>query len=69
LRRRGYDPETIRQIQEVYRIIFLSPRNTTQALQYLETHFPATSIRDEIIQFVRFSERGIMKAYYRNNDA
>lgn len=68
LRRRGYDPETIRQIQEVYRVLFLTGRNRTQALAHLETQFTATGIRDEIIQFVRNSERGIMKGYYSRND-
>jgi UDP-N-acetylglucosamine acyltransferase len=68
LRRRGYDPETIRQIQEVYRVLFLTGRNRTQALAHLEHQFAATGIRDEIIQFVRNSERGIMKGYYSRND-
>ncbi|MEM0999255.1 MAG: acyl-ACP--UDP-N-acetylglucosamine O-acyltransferase [Bacteroidota bacterium] len=68
LRRRGYDPDTIRHIQEVYRVLFLSGRNRSQALAHLEKHFPASGIRDEIINFVRSSERGVMKGYYNRSD-
>lgn len=68
LRRRGYDRETIREIQEIYRILFLSGRNNSKALLHLEKHFPASRIRDEIINFCRDSGRGIMKGYYNRSD-
>jgi UDP-N-acetylglucosamine acyltransferase len=61
LRRRGFTAENITEIQEIYRILFVSGRNTSNAVLHLETHFPPTPIRDEILQFVRNSDRGIMK--------
>jgi UDP-N-acetylglucosamine acyltransferase len=63
MRRRGFTPEMIQQVQEIYRIIFLSGNNNTQALDVLEARIGATPERDEIIQFIRNSSRGIMKGY------
>ncbi|MBI5219066.1 MAG: acyl-ACP--UDP-N-acetylglucosamine O-acyltransferase [Bacteroidia bacterium] len=64
LRRRNFSNEKINEIQEIYRILFLKSLNNSQALDYVETHMPATKERDEIIMFVRNSTRGIMKGYF-----
>lgn len=61
LRRRGFSPETISAIQEIYRIIYLSKLNNSEALDKVELELPATAERDEIIHFVRNSERGIIR--------
>lgn len=63
MKRRGFTVEKIREIQEIYRVIFLKHYNTTQALSYLEAEFPVTDERDEILDFIRDSRRGIMKGY------
>ncbi len=63
LRRRGFSPDKIREIQDIYRIIFQKNYNTAQALALLEAETQATKERDEIIQFIRSSQRGIMKGY------
>lgn len=61
LRRRGFTPETISAIQEIYRIIYLAKLNNSEALDKVELEMPATAERDEIIHFVRNSERGIIR--------
>ncbi|MBX2951180.1 MAG: acyl-ACP--UDP-N-acetylglucosamine O-acyltransferase [Leadbetterella sp.] len=61
LRRRGFTMETISAIQEIYRIIYLSRLNNSEALDKVELEMPATAERDEIINFVRNSERGIIR--------
>lgn len=63
LRRRGFSTEAIREIQSIYRILFQKNYNTTQALNVLEAELEATHERDEIIQFVKNSSRGIIKGY------
>ena len=62
LNRRGFTPEQIHTIQEVYRILNQSGMNTTQALAHIEATMPATPERDTIVDFIRKSSRGIVKA-------
>lgn len=63
LRRRGIDSEKIKEIQNIYRVLYQKNYNNSQAIEILETEMEATPERDEIIQFVRNSSRGIMKGY------
>lgn len=62
LNRRGFTPEQIHTIQEVYRIIYNNGMNTTQALDFIESNIPACAERDTIVDFVRASARGIVRA-------
>ncbi len=63
LRRRGFTPEKISEIQEVYRYIFLKGMNNSKALDAVEKEIPASEERDYIINFIRSSERGVMKGF------
>lgn len=67
LRRRGFTSEKIREIQNIYRILFQKTHNTSNALAIIEAEMEATSERDEILEFVRNSKRGIMKGYRAGN--
>ena len=62
LNRRGFTPEQIHTIQEIYRIIYNNGMNTTQALEYIEANIPACTERNTIVDFVRASARGIVRA-------
>lgn len=68
LRRRGFTPEKIKEIQDIYRILFSKGLNTTQAIELIETDLPATTERDELISFIQNSKRGIMKGYSSSSD-
>lgn len=63
LRRRNFSNETIREIQEIYRYLYLSGLNNSDAVERIEAELPATKERDEIILFVRNSKRGIIRGY------
>lgn len=63
LRRRNFTNEQIRDIQEIYRYLYLSGLNNTDAVERIEAELPATKERDEIILFVRNSKRGIIRGY------
>lgn len=66
LRRRGYSSEKIAELQNIYRILFQKKLNVSQAVQMIETEMEATPERDEIIQFVTESTRGVMRGYNPN---
>lgn len=63
LRRRNFSNDTIRDIQEIYRYLYLSSMNVSDAIERIEAELPATKERDEIILFVRNSKRGIIRGY------
>ncbi len=63
LRRRGFESSKINEIQNIYRILFQKNNNTTQALEIIEAELEATTERDDVITFIRNSQRGIMKGY------
>lgn len=64
LRRRGFSSETIRDIQEVYRYIYMMKMTVSEAVERAEAELPATPERDEILQFIRNSKRGIIRGYF-----
>jgi len=67
LRRRGFTSEKIREIQNIYRLLYQRQYNNSQAAEIIEAEMEATPERDEILQFIRDSQRGIMKGYFSNN--
>ncbi len=63
LRRRNFTNDTIREIQDIYRYLYLSSMNVSDAIERIEAELPATKERDEIILFIRNSKRGIIRGY------
>lgn len=63
LRRRGFPNDKIAEIQEVYRYIFLKGLNNSKAIELIELQMTPSNERDEILNFFRRSDRGIMKGY------
>lgn len=62
LARRGFEKERIDEIHNMYRAIYQSKMNFSQAIDLIEKEFRQTPDRDCIIDFVRNSERGIIRA-------
>ena len=67
LRRRGFSTEKIREIQDIYRILYQKNYNNSQAVAIIEAEMEATSERDDILEFIKNSQRGIMKGYISSN--
>lgn len=61
LARRGFDKETIKQIEDIYRIIFVHGKNVSNALDIVENEMPDTAIRREIISFIKNQKDGIVR--------
>ena len=62
LNRRGFTPEQIHTIQEAYRIIYQSGMIITKALDEIEKTLPKSAERDTILNFIKSSTRGIVRA-------
>jgi UDP-N-acetylglucosamine acyltransferase len=60
--RRGFEKERIDEIHEIYRAIYLRGMNFSQALEFVEKEFKSSPDRNYILEFIRKSERGIIRA-------
>ncbi len=69
LRRRGFTDPTIREIQNIYRVLYLSGMNITKALEYIEKELPASRERDIIINFIKNSTKGIVRGKFKADEA
>jgi UDP-N-acetylglucosamine acyltransferase len=63
LTRRGFSPEAVNQIQNIYRILFQQNKNISKGVQQVLETIPQSAERDVILAFIEKSERGIMKGY------
>lgn len=61
LDRRGFPPETVERLQTAFRILTRSGLNTTQALERIAAEVPACEELEEIVEFIRTSQRGVIK--------
>ena len=64
LRRRNFNNDKIREVQDIYRYIYQKGLNVTQSIEIIEAEMPATPERDEILLFVKDSKRGIIRGYF-----
>lgn len=63
LRRRGFTNERVEEIQNCFRIIFQSGLNYSNGCNKTEEEIPQSEDRDQIIEFIRSSPRGILKPF------
>ena len=68
LRRRGFTGEQVSQIQEMFRILFQSGYGYGRACDMVEEQFPESAERDQVINFIRTSKRGIIKPWNSAKD-
>lgn len=61
LRRRGFSNESILQIEDIYRTLYVKGLNVSNALAIIEQEAPASKEKDQILNFIRESKDGIMR--------
>lgn len=62
LRRRSFTSDQIRNIKDMYDLIYYGGMNVTDACDKIESGFLPSEERDTILNFIRNSKRGIVKA-------
>lgn len=62
LHRNGFSQEDIQAISEIYRVLYLSDLNVTNAIKLIEETLPETKYRSEIIYFIQNSGRGVIRS-------
>jgi len=61
LERRGFAPEKIDALHKAFRFLRSDSMNTSQAVERIRGELPATEEINELLEFIRTSERGIIK--------
>ena len=64
LNRRNFNSENINQIQNIYRIIYLEGRNTSQAINKIENDIKDSNEKKVVLDFIKNSDRGIIKGLF-----
>lgn len=64
LRRGGFSNDKINYIQDMYRLLYQSGLNFSDAVVRIEQEYEPGVERDNIINFVKSSPRGIVRGYY-----
>jgi UDP-N-acetylglucosamine acyltransferase len=61
LQRRGFDSAAVEALQTAFRLLTRAQLNTSQAIERIRAEVPSSTEVDELIDFIRASERGVMK--------
>ncbi|MBS7347019.1 MAG: acyl-ACP--UDP-N-acetylglucosamine O-acyltransferase [Muribaculaceae bacterium] len=62
LHRNHFTEEEIKQISDIYRILYLSDLNVTNAIQQIVDTLPESEFRTEIVDFITNSGRGVIRS-------
>ncbi len=70
LKRRAFTPEQIKNIEDIYRILFVRGFNLSKSLEIIERELPHSTEKDQILKFVQSVEnQGIMKGFRSLNSS
>jgi UDP-N-acetylglucosamine acyltransferase len=61
LRRRGYSDEQVREIEDIYRAIYVQNSNLSKGVEAVLQTMDKTPLRDEIIGFIQGSDKGVIR--------
>lgn len=64
LRRRGYTDEDVKEIEDIYRILYVMNNSITKGVEAIKEQLPDTAIRQEILEFIEQSDKGIIRGLY-----
>lgn len=62
LRRRGFDSDVVRNIRDIYDMLYYQGYNFSDAMSRIEEGFPDSEEKQVILDFIRSSKRGIVRA-------
>ena len=61
LRRRGYSDSEVREIEDIYRILYVQNNNITKGIEAIKENMAESAIRQLILDFVEGSDKGIIR--------
>lgn len=61
LRRRNYSDEQVKEIEDIYRILYVLNNNISKAIETVKETMPESPIRNQIIDFIEASDKGVIR--------
>ena len=61
IRRRGFSDEQVREIEDIYRILYVLNSNISKGLESIRESIPESEIRNQILGFIETSDKGIIR--------
>lgn len=62
LKRRGFSDELIAEIEMIYKHLFVLQKNLSEGIAFVEANFTTSPIKTEILQFIKNSEKGVIRS-------
>jgi UDP-N-acetylglucosamine acyltransferase len=61
LKRRGFSNDDIKLIQDIFRTLYQSGKNISQAVEVVKKDIPASPHRSMVLDFIANSSRGLIR--------
>ena len=60
LKRKGFDQKSRNEIKKIYKLLFSDEMNITQAIKAIKSNIKSSNYRNDILNFIKKSDRGII---------
>lgn len=61
LRRRGFSDEAVKEIEDIYRLLYVMNNTVSKGLEAIRETIPESDIRTQVLNFIASSDKGIIK--------
>lgn len=61
LRRRGFEDKLVKEIEDIYRLIYVQNNNISKGVEAVKEQVPESDIRNQILSFIAESDKGIIR--------
>ena len=61
LRRRGFTEEQVREIEDIYRVLYVQNSNVSKGIRVVQETMPQSPLQKEIIGFIQKAENGVIR--------
>ena len=61
LRRKGFSDDKVKEIEDIYRLIYVQNNNISKGIKAVEDSIPESEVRKEILDFIENAEKGIIR--------
>ena len=61
LRRRGYSDMAVREIEDIYRTLYIQNSNISKGIESVKSSLPSSVVSKEIIEFIEKSDKGVIR--------